>query len=162
MVEVQGGGFSGRSPGEKTGTARPGEAIDWLMKEAKSAIDALDKSADQNPDQELDEHHRVGILNSGYFGEEPINSLGFFGIESLTNAVMSTEFDQHLSGISSASVPKIVTLFCLKSSVPVWTPEIRSKVMGSRGFSFRQEFKERRTGINPVPNKPCLLNYQDY
>ncbi|KAE9451859.1 hypothetical protein C3L33_16241, partial [Rhododendron williamsianum] len=36
---------------DRLGCDRPSEAIDWLMKEAKSAIDALE-SAGQNPEQE--------------------------------------------------------------------------------------------------------------
>ncbi|XP_057470966.1 transcription factor PCF6-like [Actinidia eriantha] len=178
---------------DRLGCDRPGEAIDWLMKEAKSAIDALDKSADQNPDQKLDEHHRVGISNSGYFREEPINSLGFGGIESLTNAVMSTEFDQHLSGISFASShfgtilgqeqlfslggplqssysPAFRALMSPPDCDPI-LPQVISPCLDPgnslQGDGFSRFFDS--PGIqgeedrhNPVPNKPCLLNYQDY
>ncbi|PSS04829.1 Transcription factor like [Actinidia chinensis var. chinensis] len=182
---------------DRLGCDRPSEAIDWLMKEAKSAMDALDQSADQNPDQILDEPHQIGISNSGYFGEEPMNSWGFFGFESLTNEVNSNEFDQHLSGIFSASShfgtilgqeqlfsqggtlqssyspafralmsPQISNLNCETILPQVISPCLDTgNLCPSDGFS--QVFVSR--GIqgeedrhNPVPNKPCLLNYQDY
>ncbi|KAA8515163.1 hypothetical protein F0562_018342 [Nyssa sinensis] len=97
---------------DRLGYSRPSEAIDWLMKEAKAAIDALDElpvenpnaamASAQQPEQDLEEHspnhnhhhtpHNTEFWSSGYeipnyhhFDDNPINSLSFFTPPSSTD-----------------------------------------------------------------------------
>ncbi|KAI8567923.1 hypothetical protein RHMOL_Rhmol02G0158700 [Rhododendron molle] len=102
---------------DRLGCDRPSEAIDWLMKEAKSAIDALE-SAGQNPEQE--QGKTEGFRYSGYgIGNQslphlnkeqqqlqpPINSFSFFlpsSSSGFRNEGNSNEFHHHLSAISSS------------------------------------------------------------
>lgn len=94
---------------------RPSEAIDWLMKEAKSAIDAL-QSSDQTPEQEqgrTEYFHSQPHLNveQQQQQQQPINSLNFLlpsfssGFRSLPNEGNSHEFHHHFSVISPSEPP---------------------------------------------------------
>lgn len=103
---------------DRLGCDRPSEAIDWLMKEAKSAIDALE-SAGQNPEQEQGKTERfrysgcgIGNQSQPHLNEEqlqpPINSFSFFlpsSSSGFRNEGNSNEFHHHLSAISPSEPP---------------------------------------------------------
>ncbi|KAL2494353.1 transcription factor TCP3-like [Forsythia ovata] len=82
----------------KTGLAdRPSKVIDWLIKEAKAAIDALDRSPlmistvqDQSPNLKI--HQKSDYFNKETVNNEQISSLSLFSMENGATPSPSTKF----------------------------------------------------------------------
>ncbi|CAA3008110.1 transcription factor TCP3-like [Olea europaea var. sylvestris] len=83
---------------DRLGYDRPSKAIDWLMKEAKAAIDALDETPlmrstvqeDQSPNLKI--HQESNYLNKE---DDPICSLSFFSMKNHATQSPSTEFQAY-------------------------------------------------------------------
>ncbi|KAL2494915.1 transcription factor TCP3-like [Forsythia ovata] len=85
---------------DRLGYDRPSKAIDWLMKEAKAAIDALDESPlmistvqDQSPNLKI--HQESDYFNKEAVDNEQISSLSFFSMENGATPSPSTEFQAY-------------------------------------------------------------------
>ncbi|CAI9783719.1 unnamed protein product [Fraxinus pennsylvanica] len=77
---------------------RPSKAIDWLMKEAKAAIDALDEPPLMRSTVQEDQSPNLKIhQESSYFNKEDdsICSLSFFSMENSATPSPSTEFQAY-------------------------------------------------------------------
>ncbi|CAA2982018.1 transcription factor TCP10-like [Olea europaea subsp. europaea] len=86
---------------DRLGCDRPSKAIDWLMKEAKAAIDALDEPTlmrstvqDQSPNPKI-HHEESNYFNKEAVDNDPICSLSFFTMENEAAPSPSTEFQAY-------------------------------------------------------------------
>nr|QPP19121.1 teosinte branched 1 cycloidea and PCF transcription factor 1 [Fraxinus mandshurica] len=86
---------------DRLGYDRPSKAIDWLMKEAKAAIDALDEPPlmrstvqDQSPNLKI-HHEESNYFNKEAVDNDPICSLSFFTMENGATPSPSTEFQAY-------------------------------------------------------------------
>ncbi|KAL7211684.1 hypothetical protein ACSBR2_014522 [Camellia fascicularis] len=93
---------------DRLGYGRPSEAIDWLMKEAKSAIDALDEKKPptdqiQQPKQGLQEEHNQNQNQNQceYSNENPVNNLSFSIPSSSSNEFESLNFLEATMGFEN-------------------------------------------------------------
>lgn len=93
---------------DRLGCDRPSKAIDWLMKEAKAAIDALGELPTRNPNyattmayqpqQKVEEHSTnlaYGFQNQQQMDNHPTNSFSFSS---------SIDFDNYPHGLNSRSI----------------------------------------------------------
>ncbi|XAR72568.1 hypothetical protein NMG60_11019255 [Bertholletia excelsa] len=76
---------------DRLGYDRPSKAVDWLMKNAKNAIDKLSELPPKNPDEVLTENRSES--SSGYgldpLGENPEGSCSFIPSQSIADTMKS-------------------------------------------------------------------------